>query len=43
MGPPDGRDIDWCLRDRPADPYRADLEALLGEPAAAQSPVGIIQ
>jgi len=31
-----GHDIAWCLRDRPTDPYRADLEALLGESIAAQ-------
>ena len=31
-----GRDIAWCLGNRPTDPYRADLEALLGEPVAAK-------
>ena len=33
-----GRDITWCLSDRyrPTDPYRKELEALLGEPVAAQ-------
>ena len=34
-----GDDIDWCLSKRPADAYRADLEALLGEPTAVQSAV----
>ena len=31
-----GRDIAWCLSNRRTDPYRKDLEALLGDPAVAQ-------
>ncbi|HTU67774.1 MAG TPA: ankyrin repeat domain-containing protein [Steroidobacteraceae bacterium] len=30
-----GHDLAACLRDRPADPYRPDFEALLGTPASA--------